>query len=99
MPFSQQQRELAVRIALGASREIASLVFARASYHPRSAWPSANSSVRRATDEQLLFAVSAADPATFIAVPVLLATVAVLAAWLPVRRATAVDPLIALRSE
>jgi ABC-type antimicrobial peptide transport system permease subunit len=47
----------------------------------------------------LLFEVQPTDPITFVAVPVVLALVGMLAAFMPARRAARVDPLIALRSD
>jgi macrolide transport system ATP-binding/permease protein len=48
---------------------------------------------------QFLYGVSGTDPITFLGVPLVLAAVALLAAFLPARKASKVDPVVALRSE
>jgi ABC-type antimicrobial peptide transport system permease subunit len=49
--------------------------------------------------EGLLFGVSAADPVTIAAVCLLLFVTALLASWIPARRASTIDPAFTLRSE
>lgn len=48
---------------------------------------------------RLLFGVSATDPVTFVAITLLLATVAFVASWIPARRAVAMDATTSLRAE
>jgi putative ABC transport system permease protein len=49
--------------------------------------------------ESLLFNVNARDPLAYVAVALVLALVALCAAWFPARRAARVDPMTALRAE
>jgi putative ABC transport system permease protein len=51
------------------------------------------------TLRSLLFELSPNDPGTLLAVAALLTAIAMLASWLPARRASRVDPVIALRTE
>jgi ABC-type lipoprotein release transport system permease subunit len=46
-----------------------------------------------------LYGVKGGDPVTFTLIPIALGLVALLASWLPARRATRVNPMTALRSE
>jgi ABC-type antimicrobial peptide transport system permease subunit len=47
----------------------------------------------------LLFGVEPRDPATFVGAAIALAAIALLAGWLPARRAARIDPAIVLRNE
>ncbi len=98
----QRTQEIGVRMALGATRgDVLKLVTAsgvRLVGIGGIAGLLASLLISRAL-ASLLFGVSPNDPLTFVAVALLLLVVALLATWIPARRATRIDPLEALRYE
>jgi putative ABC transport system permease protein len=99
---SQRTQEIGLRMALGARREdILGMVLRSGTIMAVCGvgigLVSALALARLITS--LLFQTSATDPPTFSIVPLLLVAVALLACYVPARRATRVDPLVALRHE
>jgi putative ABC transport system permease protein len=99
---SRRTREIGVRVALGATRRaVLALVLRRA---VRLAGLGLAVGLAGAFGVgrllgSMLYGVSGSDPLTFAVIAALLGTVALLASWVPARRAARVDPMIALRSE
>jgi predicted permease len=100
--FAQRTREIGIRMALGARRaDVAALVmrqiraFLLGGLVPGFllAWVLAN------TMEAILFGVTPWDAPLYVGMPLLLTLVSVLAALLPAKRATAIEPVVALRHE
>ena len=99
---SKRTREIGIRMALGAQREIVVRTFVR-----QTMWLTAMgiaiglvvSSATMRFMSSLLYGVNAGDPITYITITCAVVIAALLACYLPSRRAAAVDPTLALRSE
>jgi putative ABC transport system permease protein len=96
----QRSREIGIRMALGARREDILRMFLHRGVALASVGVVVGLVISASTASvmaSLLYGVRPRDPAVFLIVPLLLFAIAVLASYLPARRATKVDPLIALR--
>jgi putative ABC transport system permease protein len=99
---TERTHEIGVRVALGAQRrDVMAMVVGQgmAMTVAGTAIGVAAAAALARLMSSLLFGVSAVDPVTFVAIPLLLIAVALAACYVPARRATRVDPLQTLRSE
>jgi len=99
---SERTREVGIRLAVGAEPvRIVAMILASGA---RMAGAGTATGVLGALAlsyslKTLLFGVTTRDPVTFVTVPLILMGVALLAAWLPARRASKIDPMQALRTQ
>jgi putative ABC transport system permease protein len=99
---AERTHEIGVRLALGAQRgDILRLVLRQGVTLSMIgiALGLAGASVSTRALQSLLFGISPTDPISFLSISLLLVSVALLACWFPARRATRIDPLVALRYE
>jgi putative ABC transport system permease protein len=99
---TERSREIGVRIALGANRRQVVGLFVRQGFVTTVAGIAigiGGALLLTRYVKTLLFKVTPTDPTTFGAVVFTLAAVALIACYLPARRATRVDPTVALRGE
>jgi len=99
---SQRTNEIGIRIALGAGKNsIFRLVVGQAMTIVAISLVAGLVGAFAATRllNSLLFGVGASDPITFAGIVLLVSAVGFIAAWVPARRATRVDPIVALRAE
>jgi len=99
---AQRTREMGIRMALGAGRrDVLKLVVRQGmalTVTGVAIGVAAAFALSRAL-HSLLFEIRPEDPVTFVAVPLLVTSFALLACYLPAQRATKVDPMVALRYE
>jgi putative ABC transport system permease protein len=99
---SQRTQEIGVRMALGAARrDVLRLVFAQGGRMAAAGIVIGLVVSYLVTQflRTLLYGVQPTDPLTFLAVAILLLATVMLACWIPARRASRVDPIVALRAE
>ena len=99
---TQRSREIGLRMALGATaRGVLGMVVGRglALTGAGLAIGLALAAIGTRSLKTMLYGVDAVDPATFAGVSALLCAIAVLACWVPARRASRVDPIVVLREE
>ncbi|HJR63776.1 MAG TPA: ABC transporter permease [Gemmatimonadaceae bacterium] len=99
---TQRTREVGVRMALGASRrDVVTLVVAHGARLAVLGMAIGLAGALALTRllSSLLYGVKATDPLTFAIVPVVLGLAAIVASYVPARRASRVDPLVAMRAE
>jgi ABC-type antimicrobial peptide transport system permease subunit len=99
---AQRTREFGVRLALGATKSDVLMMVLRQGAAVTVVGLAAGilgSIVMTRWLESMLVDISRIDPASYLAVIVLFSTIAMAACWIPARRATNVDPIVALRSE
>ena len=100
--IAQRRREIAIRMAVGAQvADVRRLVLLEAGWMTLLGVALGIGAALLLTPrlQALLFETSPLDPVVFLAVSALLATVSLLASWLPARRAARIDPMTALRAE
>src|SRR5678816_186625 len=99
---SQRTREIGIRLALGSPHSEVTGMFVRHGLRLSAIGAAAGLTAAFALTrlmKSLLFEVSAADPTTYLVVSATLIAAAILASYLPARKATTIDPSEALRSE
>jgi len=99
---ARRTREIGIRMALGAQRDTVQWMILREGSIMLCAGVGLGLLLAAATGQLLssvLYGVGALDPIAFTLAPLMLAIAALLATWLPARRATRIDPMTALRTE